>query len=288
MSSTSRIVVGVDGSQAGRAALRWAADEARSRHAPVLLVHAGEDSPGGGSARTLLADAAEELRARAPEVEQDCRTSEGRPDVALLRASEDAALLVLGCHGESGARLGPVLGRVSVQAGCPVVVVRDAPQDGRSSVVVGVDGSAVSQDAVGFAFAQAWRHDLPLVAVLAVPPPFDAFLPSLVELEQIRDTGRRHLSESLAGWAELYPGVPVSQVVSLDAPLLALQAAATSAALLVVGSHGRGALLRATLGSVSSCLLRSSTAPVAVVRPRVAVDAPDPLDVAHFAPLTYL
>jgi nucleotide-binding universal stress UspA family protein len=77
--------------------------------------------------------------------------------------------------------------------------------------------------------------------------------------------------------------------VSLDAPHLALQGAAASAGLLVVGSHGRGALLRAALGSVSSSLLRSAPCPVVVVRPRPVHPEPDLRPEAPLvAPLTFL
>lgn len=276
----TRIVVGVNGSQASRAAVRWAAAEAVARHAPVLLVHAWNAHPSTEASWLLLVDdvrqaetavlvqASELLRSLAPGVEQETELSHGRPDTALLRASEHATLLVLGCHSGSDAWLGPVLGHVSVRSGCPVVAVPAAGGGGPGNVVVGVDGSAVSQEAVAFAFQQASRDRAPLVAVLAVPPPFDAYLPSEVELERIRQTGQRDLSEALAGWSERYPDVEVRRVVSLDAPLPALREAAAGAALLVVGSHGRGALLRTALGSVSSSLLRSATCPLAVVRPQ--------------------
>ncbi|MCU1692112.1 MAG: universal stress protein UspA-like protein [Frankiales bacterium] len=167
MSDQSVIVVGVNGSESSRAAVTWAAAEAASRHAAVRLVHAWEVYPDTRSARLLLADdarpqeaavlaeASEQLRSLAPGVEQESELGEGRPDEALLRASENAVLLVVGRHGGSAARLGPTLGHLSVRSGCPVVAVPAGPLAARRGVVVGVDGSTLSVDAVGFAFEQA-------------------------------------------------------------------------------------------------------------------------------------
>ena len=300
MSHGSQIVVGVNGSEASKAAVRWAGAEAAVRHAPVLLVHAWNDAPNTETAWLLLADSArraeaallaeasELLRSVAPGVEQQTDLREGRADVALVDASEHAALLVLGRHGGSDAWLGPVLGHVSVRSRCPVVAVPVAPRSAPGDVVVGVDCSPVSQEAVGFAFQQASLHGAPLVAVLAVPPPFDAYLPDEPELVRLRHTGRRHLAEALTGWSERYPDVEVTETVSLDAPLSALQAAGAAAHLLVVGSHGRGAFLRTALGSVSSSLLRSARCPLVVVRHRPVDVEPSPTqDAPLLAPLAY-
>lgn len=278
MTVRGTIVVGVNGAQEGDAALRWAGAEAGRRHLSVLLVHAwavypvaeGWPMPLEGireAEAQVLVEAEERFRSWAPGVETHTRLVEGRADVALAEASQDAALLVVGRHAGSSAWLGPVLGHLTTHAGCPVVAIPSKTTEG-AQVVVGVDGSEVSQDAVAFAFAEASLLQAPLVAVLAVPPPFDAYFPTDVELERIRDRGRRYLSESLAGLCERYPDVHVTESVSLDAPLPALRQAAAGAALLVVGSHGRGALMRAALGSVSGSLLRSADCPVVVVRPR--------------------
>lgn len=298
--SNTRIVVGVNGSEASRAAVRWAAVEAVVRHAPVLLVHARNAFPSTEAAWLLLTETSRQheaavlveasalLRSLAPEVVQETDLREGRPDAALISASEHACLLVVGRHSGSDAWLGPVLGHLTVRSGCPVVAVPVGAGGLPGAVVVGVDGSAVSQEAVAFAFGQASLHAAPLVAVLAVPGPFDAYLPWAPELERIRETGRRHLSEALAGWQELFPDVSVTETVSLEAPLLALQDAAAGARLLVVGSHGRGALLRTALGSVSSNLLRSAACPLIVVRHRQEYLEPDlQPDTPLLAPLTY-
>ncbi|MCW2778036.1 MAG: UspA [Frankiales bacterium] len=301
MTHEALVVVGVDGSESSRAAVRWAASEAEARHARLLLVHAWHVEPSTRAARLLLADderpleaavlaeAAEQVRVLAPGVAQDTELTEGRPDEALLTAAAHASLLVLG-RGEQGrVRLGSTLGHVSVRSGCPVVAVPAGPGDVVGPVVVGVDGSLLSEDAVAFAFGQAARRGLPLTAVLAIPPSYGVYLPGEPELELVRETGRRHLAEALAGWSERYPEVQVRQVVSLDAPLVALQEAGARASLLVVGSHGRGALLRAALGSVSGSLLRSSTCPLAVVRPPVPAAEPVPaVGNPVPVPLTYL
>lgn len=286
------VVVGVDGSAGADAALQRAVAEARERGLSLTLVHAWQLFPGyEGELAVALQDvddaeaavlqaAADRLEELAPDLEHDTRLLHTSPQVALVDAARTAALLVLGRHAGSSAWLGSVLGHVAAHAACPVLVVPPDAHPERGDVVLGVDGTALSVDAVEHAFGQADRWGTDLVAVLAVTPGFDAYVPSLPVLEQVEERGRRHLAEALAGGSERWPDVRVRQLVALGSPLPALRAAAQDAGVLVVGSHGRGALGRFALGSVSSSLLRSSPCPVAVVRATVVARAPAPRDPA--------
>ena len=141
-----RIVVGVDGSETSRHALRWAAQEAQSHDAELHVVHAWE-VPGLGAgiglspgrrttaapedqrdaAQQLLSDViSQELGADPP---AKVRSSIGRGSAAsvLLEASAGADLLVVGSRGLGGF-VGLLLGSVSTKmanhAICPVVIVR--------------------------------------------------------------------------------------------------------------------------------------------------------------------
>lgn len=147
------IIVGVDGSPAGRRALAWAVEEGRLRGSGVCAVHVW-DIPGhaGFAGRTLaapvddavvpelvelrraaesrLAEAVAEVEA-ADGVEQ--RVLQGRPAEALVEQARGADLLVVGSRGH-GSLAGVLLGSVSQactrHATCPVVVVRDADAPG--------------------------------------------------------------------------------------------------------------------------------------------------------------
>ncbi|MGW2700428.1 universal stress protein [Streptomyces sp. NPDC001340] len=127
-----RIVLGVDEKPAGSAALRFAAEEAGLRGVPLEAVHVSRHGVTG----TLLGsgerepDAAlaldEALRDVPIGLEVLRRTVSGRPRDALLAASHDAALLVVGARRRPG-HFGPQLGRVAHgvlhHAACPVAVV---------------------------------------------------------------------------------------------------------------------------------------------------------------------
>ena len=283
---SQHVVVGVNGSPSSLRAVELAAAEAGRRHLPVHVVHAWEAWPlYEGSALVPLDDveqaearvlheAVEHLRAVAPDVEVTSALVQERADVALVEASRSAALVVLGRHDGSAVRTGAVLAHVSTRAACPVVAVPPTPLPDEGDVVVGVDGSTVSAEAVAVAVEQAAGRGARLVAVLAVTPTFDAYVASPAVLEELRERGRRHLAESLAGQCDRHPDVEVVSAVHVADALPVLLAAAQDAALLVVGSHGRGALLRAALGSVSSSLLRTAPCPVVVVRPERHAPAP--------------
>ncbi len=277
--TTRSVVVGTDGSRCSDTVLEHAAAQAVLRGLPVTLVHAWQAYPVyegivlpqeeiRSAEAEVLAEAAQAFAALAPGTAHRTSLVQARPETALLDASEHADLVVVGRHAGSSAWLGPVLGHLTARAHCPVLVVPAGASAEPGPVVVGVDDSPASTEAVGFAFDQACRWQTPLVAVLAVPPTFDAYLPSEELLEELRASGRRYQAEALAGWSEKYPDVEVRHVVSLDGALAALLHAAEGAALTVVGSHGRGALRRVALGSVSGSLLRAATGPVAVVRPQ--------------------
>jgi nucleotide-binding universal stress UspA family protein len=119
------IVVGVDGSAASGAALRWALDEASLRETNVGAVHAWHAAhAGGGAPPDDIGLESVARRALDAVVDADDGGKDvsrllvrGVPASALLDAARLADLLVLG--GATGA----VARHVLAHAPCPVVVV---------------------------------------------------------------------------------------------------------------------------------------------------------------------
>ncbi|MBE8519501.1 universal stress protein [Amycolatopsis sp. H6(2020)] len=222
------VVVGVDGSSSAADAARWAAREAARRGAPLEVM---------------------------------TRAHEAIP--LLIAASRRAALLVVGDRG-----LGRVAG-LTAHAECPVVVVRgEQPSGNDGPVVVGVDGSQLSEAALAFAFQAADLREALLIAVHAwSDSALDAGLVPLLSWDDVETGEHPLLAEWLAGWSEKYPDVVVQRVVVRDRPDRAVieQATAAAARLVVVGSHGRGGAT--ALGSVSHAVLHHAPCPVAVIRP---------------------
>jgi nucleotide-binding universal stress UspA family protein len=139
MDYTYRIVVGVDGSEGGTRALRWAMEHAEARGGSVQAVSvwnwqpvemagaaAGNPTLEEQRARKILDEAVGAVAARFPQVPLASEIVEGMPAAAMAHAARDADLLVLGSHGHSRLRHA-VLGSVSEEciraARCPVVVI---------------------------------------------------------------------------------------------------------------------------------------------------------------------
>jgi nucleotide-binding universal stress UspA family protein len=138
------IIVGLDGSHHSTRALEWALKEGALQHASVtvLTVHSVPASPWTGNP-TILAGESEDLakiRQLAEEMTQKVTSQLGEsrpasvtvqaipgyPAEALIDASRDADLVVVGSRGAGGfARLlmGSVSSQVVYHAHCPVVVV---------------------------------------------------------------------------------------------------------------------------------------------------------------------
>ncbi|RNL82427.1 universal stress protein [Halostreptopolyspora alba] len=277
------IVVGLDGSEADTAAVEWATDEAGRRGAALRLVYA-QDLPSwvardarlrarvteNAEARTaeLFRWARDTVRERDAEVATESRLEWGTAAGVLLNAAREASLVVVGAaqREEHHIALRPVASQVAARAPCPVVVAHEAEgssPDGK--VVVGVDGSSASERAVGFAFEEAQYRATGVVALLAWGYELAVWPMVPEEGGSQRDLAAAALAESVAGWRERYPDVPLEQRVVPSQPVRALLDVAPEAALLVVGSHGRGWFPGLLPGSVSNALVRRSSVPLAVV-----------------------
>lgn len=141
---SGRIVVGVDGSDGARAALRWALDEARLRGANVDVVHSwhapslvvpgrfGGSAPVGEETLEAARRSAEHLlehelqAANTDGLQVEPLVPSASPVDALLDIARGADLLVVGTRGRggfAGLLLGSVSQQVSHHAPCPVVIV---------------------------------------------------------------------------------------------------------------------------------------------------------------------
>ncbi|MFC4003257.1 universal stress protein [Prauserella oleivorans] len=284
------VVVGVDGSPSATEAVCWAAALAARRNLPLRIVHGFSYTHGfyGGDlpvstevyaaleedGRRLLSAAGERARGLEPglTVETDMPTQPAIP--LLVHESQYASVVVLGTSGRggfAGMLVGSTAVSVVAHARCPVVVVRGRADGGavpvEGPVVVGVDGSGVSRDAVGVAFREASLREVPLVAVHAgLDVEYDP-APAAAEPDE-----QRILSEGLAGRQEQYPDVHVERVVVADRPRHQLLEWSARAQLVVVGSRGRGGFRGMLLGSTSQALIHHAQCPVMVVRYRERAD----------------
>ncbi|GAA4659365.1 MULTISPECIES: universal stress protein [Amycolatopsis] len=272
--NTSGVVVGVDGSASALAAVRWAAEEARSTGEPLTLVHAY--SPGGQSyaARELravqqreqgtahLREAEVVASLAAPGVRVASRLRAGDVRKVLLAESSGARQAVLGsrgAHSVSRLLLGSAGLALTMKALCPVVVVRDrAPATG--PVVVGLNGWPECAPAARFAFLWAAAHGAPVTALRV----WHAL--GTTNSAGVHERARAALAAELAPIAGEFPQVPVEHLVLRGPAGETLLQFGEHARLLVVGARGHTGFARLLLGSTSTHVAGQAASPVAVIR----------------------
>ena len=294
-----KILVGIDGSAHADRALAWALREAALWSASLVVLHAFRvrGFTGGFTRDEALenerADALTEIdkalaRVSGDEqpgdVEIDATAVMGRGAAdAILRHSGEADLIVVGSRGRGGfpgLLLGAVSQQVAAHADVPVAVIPhqgDVPvgdvHDATRRLVVGVDGSGPSIQALRWAIHEANMRDVPVTAVYAywslrAGAPFDAF--ASIEREQLDDlenraahTARTKLDDLLAD-ADIGRAQVDRRVASGPPAKVLISEAADESVLLVVGSRGRGGFAGLLLGSVSQQCLHHARGPVVV------------------------
>lgn len=281
------IVVGVDGSVSGERALDWATQEATARGLPLRIVHAHESSPFIGAAVMVAPPqwddqdwvtetARERVATLAPRLEVSTEEMASPAFSALEDASEQADTVVVGARGRGAVRralLGSTSLHVAAHASCPVVVVPAIEHKDAAlfPVLVGVDGSPLSLDALGYAFAAAAQRKAPLDVVICWDTKtLPTYRLSGAIAKDVEAAAVRHhrdvAEEAAAPWREKYPQVAVTVHVSSDSPAEVLVERSRASVLTVVGSRGHGGFTGALLGSVSDGVLHRAHSPVAVVR----------------------
>lgn len=298
LSNDGAIVVGVDGTEPSERAALWAARQAAVFGKPLLLVYAMQwpvharahlhapvgigalepaatEEPMRRWARDMLEVLADHCRDTAG---VDVRTDifSGDPADAVILAADRVAFVVVGHSDHGGVAqflLGSTAQRLTRSCPWPVVVIRDEV-DGRRDggpVVVGVDGSPASARALRFAFGFATRHAAEVLVLRATDEKISTIVEPMESGEEaMLRNSQGPMGTELAACAQRYPSVR-HQLVSVSGPAEdVLLSASAEASLVVVGSHGKGAVRRAVMGSVSHALVDRASCPVAVLPPETA------------------
>jgi nucleotide-binding universal stress UspA family protein len=260
------VVVGVNGTAAGLAAVRLGTREAVARLRELRLVHvfgwpgSQPAAQHGRPARSYAAARREAneivdravLAARhtAPGLRVTGQVLDGVPTRVLLQLSRGAELLVLGDEDLLGAPRVPldsVLLQTVSRAFCPTLVAR-RPRPPTGPLLVAVDGSPCSLQALRHAAAESQRRGAAVEVAHVVAGPED------------ETAGMRLLDEALAAVPEL--AAPRTRLLIGD-PAPALARASRSARMVLAGPRGRGG--SALLGPVAQELLRRCACPTLFV-----------------------
>lgn len=292
----SRVVVGVDGSEGARAALRYAFLAAARRGAALDVVVAyptgipwrwnpAIDAPDVESVRTDLEARAgtfgAEIRRATPGVEDvpvTILTAPGPAARVLVDSAEEADLLVVGSHGRGAVRsaiLGSVALHVVSDAPCPVVVVHPGAgdPDAGGPVVVGLDDSADAPVVLRAALAEADRLGTDVLAVTAFRTVDD-----WSEVASSGEPSSALVRDHLQGRIDAVVDKVRRDAAGENAPAVrteivegsaydVLPERARDAQLLVVGRRGHSAVPRLVLGSVALHAVVRASCPVMVVHP---------------------
>jgi nucleotide-binding universal stress UspA family protein len=262
------VLVGVDGSDCALAAVRWAAEEAGRRDAPLRIVHAapyvgrriepGTPSPELHRARQITGQAYTVARHTSARVHAETEVVPDEPARVLIAEAPEADLLVLGIA-TTGAIdelvAAPVAQRVAARSGTPVVVVprsRTPVPDGRPvAAVLGLGDTGDDEPVVEFAAAAARRTGAPLMVLRS----------------HVRSAGAADVA-----WAERYADLDVTVTDAPgSAPRDVIKAVCPTP--LMVLSAGHGNLLHRSLDGTHRYLLRHCTSPMALIPPVDRTDA---------------
>ncbi|MGW4245727.1 universal stress protein [Nocardia sp. NPDC004722] len=277
MSNGDAVIVAVD--ESAGSAVAWAAHAAALHHAPLHLLRVLEITPDQGlglgttltaedygrleeHANWLLETAATEAAKAEPGITVTTELATGAIIPTLLERTHAARMLVGGARGGGTLRralLGSVSSVLARRAHCPFVVVRDGvplPLDlATRPILVGVDGTKISEPAIAAALDEAAARGVAVIALHAEGSSDDP------EMDALDDYV---LAESLAGWQERYPNVRIDRETTHDTPERSLLTLSASTQLLVVGTRGRSGFTSKVFGSTSQSLLLSVQTPIMI------------------------
>lgn len=279
---TNKIIIGVDGSEPARAALRWGVEHAAKQGAAVELFYVIDLTPFSDTpvfesealaqGQKLLDQELEYAKSIAPDVDYTTNLAPGTPTAVFEEESKGASLIVVGTH--KGSKLPNVIFgskpiRLAASSHAPVAVVPTYDLGERHGVVVAVDGSPTAQKALLYAAdaADAIGETLQVVSAWTIPalPATDVVWSAQI-VEEVRNEAKAVLQGAKDLVASAHPNLRVETELIEAEPVRGIVEAAKHATLLVVGNRGRKGLTRLFLGSVSHGVLNNIPSPVIIIR----------------------
>jgi nucleotide-binding universal stress UspA family protein len=300
MIQLQQILVPTDFGETADLAIGYGAVLARTFHASLHLLHVLDDALIKNWQLEIyfpsLPNVCEELKAKAvarlagtaPEPHGEALTTQrtarwGKPAEEVLRYAQDQAvdLIVIGTHGRSPLPrllLGSVAENVVRRAPCPVLTVRQTPgikeptMIALKRILVATDFSEASQNALRYAraFADQFGAAIDVLHVLDDPfvyaPPLDTVVPPPSFYEELQNAARERLGQVVSEAERARYKARV--VLKMGRPFAEILAYAQEQAvdLIVMGTHGRGPVAHALLGSVTERVVRRAPCPVLTVR----------------------
>jgi nucleotide-binding universal stress UspA family protein len=272
---TTGVVVGIDGSAQADLALRWAVSKSHL-FGPVMPVYSytvepfgyGIGSPQVHSEMTrLMKQAAEvelaEALASHPDLSEKALVLTGHPGANLVESAARHRLLVVGSRGRGGLAetvLGSTASYCVTHSPVPVIVVPEGSDVSPSltRIVVGVDGSANSARALGWAV----DHVEPLGQVVAV----GCWVPAIPNRTLPSDeAGMAELTDRVTTMVDEVGHASVEIRIERGDPRLVLRELAAGTDLLVMGARGHRGVSYLLLGSTTTSILHDPPCPTAVI-----------------------
>jgi len=282
-SAGMRTLVAYDGSEAAKRALALAA-ELTGTSGSIVVAHvaaplgepdfAGSPDVEDPEQELLLAEARSAIARGGVHAATLRRRGDAATELIAAGDELDVDLIVVGSRGRgpfTSAFLGSVSASVAGGAHAPVAVVGPATEVGDGPILAGVDGSEASLDAARVAAALDRRLGRGVRVVLAYASHSAPGALAVPEAREELARAEEQRAEELLGEIGDTLGVPgeATQLVQDESEPGALVALArdVDAALVVVGSRGRGALRSALLGSFSTRVVDDAPCPVVVLPP---------------------
>lgn len=281
---SSRVVVGVDGTEGSSGALEYAVKQAGMRDASLCLINVGPSQttftpllpyvqPETDTAGlATLAQARKQVAQLAPDLDVVTVLRTGSRITQLVNVAAHGQLLVLGRETRTGlSRLvsGATTASVVARSGVPTAVIPNTypspTVDG--PVVVGLRDAQWSDDLLGVAFATASAQATSLQVVHAwdIPDPYIRRIEERASGEEWTAAGTRFVEEQVAPWRQRYPDVPITAEVVCDGPCGALLTAAQAASLVVLLRQPVPRILGAHLGRTTRSVIAATPCPALVV-----------------------
>lgn len=287
---TQRVVIaGVDGSEDGLRATKFAAGSAKARSADLLIIHAVDDNGVAGAwgfayDRKALEEVGQAIVEDAIKValEQGLDKERihgevivGNPAALLADRSEKAELIVVGRRATSGLErmfVGSTSVAIAGMASCPVIVISQAatphPVGDKHKVAIAVGPQTSNTKTLTFACDQAKRYDAEL-EVVTVTPPLPAGATGGYKLTD--ESMERMISELDQRLAEIadpvvssYPEVPCHRRVLTGQPVDELVSLSETVDQLIIGVN-KHPLLGWTAGGVARGIMAHAKCPLGIV-----------------------